>query len=299
MASRHYLFPDEGEPVRISLELLNGLISGRDALPQYAGTRQRVLGVILELEDGKPSRVAHTETGIWIFDEDGRISSGLHRAVALAMDSMPRPSRHSATVVELHPRASERMFEKEFRWQAEKSDIDRVLADIWPKQRTDRLSTIKGVSKRKPSLSFEARHALNEISEGFWKIPLAIQGLKEPSQKAFGYEARVRSESDPDFAPLYRAIADMSDWQLDVQKRQRTGKGVWYAVVEVMVWHDGVGQAVERHHQRCNSRKEAVLAARKLLAEHAVKFDDNKTVEALLLTEPEWEKQASDVIGSG
>jgi hypothetical protein len=116
--------------------------------------------------------------------------------------------------------------------------------------------------------------------------------MRVASQKAFGFEAGQRSRSDPDYSHLYRALADMSDWRLEVQRRKRTGKGVWYAVVEVTWWHDGFGEATERHYERCDNRAEAVLAVRRLLAQHAVKFNEYTTVDAEMLTDLEWEQRA-------
>jgi hypothetical protein len=291
MSSRHYLFPDEGDPLRMSRRLVEGLIFGKDALPKYAGTRQRVLSAMLELENGKPTSILRTEASIWVFDEDGGIQEGLHEALALAMELMPT-SDDDGTVVELRPRTKRRKLEKDYRWDPGKPEIDRVVADIWPKRRTDRLKAAQGVSKRKPPLSYDARHAIDEISGSFWKISHAIERLKEPSLKAFGFEARQRSGDEPEFAHLYRALAEMSDWHLEVQRRRRTGKGVWFAAVEVMLWRDGIGETAERHYERCSNRDEAVLAVRRLLAQHAVKSNDYTTVEAEMLTDLEWEQRA-------
>lgn len=291
MSSRHYLFLDEGEPLRMSRRLVEGLIFGNDSLPQYAGTRQRVLSAMLELDGGKPARIWRTEASIWEFDEEGGIREGLHKALGLAMELMPT-SQSDDTVVELRPHTKKKKLEKEYRWEPQKSDIDRVISDIWPKKKADRLKSVTGLAKRKPPLTWDAKQAINEISSNFWKISHAIEGLKEPSQKSFGCEARERARTDPDFPHLYRALADMSDWCLEVQKRKRTGKGTWYGVVEVMLWRDGVGEAAERFFEKHDGRDDAVLAVRRMLAEHAHKFNDYTTVEAELLTDLEWEQRA-------
>jgi hypothetical protein len=293
MTSRYYLFPeDEEDPLRISHRVVDGLVRGTDFLPDYAGTRQRILSAVIELEDGKPTELLGIQGSIWVFDGEGGIRTGLHQAMALGMDALPTISRQSGTVVALHPHKSKRRLEQEFRWEPQKADIDLVIADIWPKKRADRLKSVAGVAKRKPPLTWDAKQAITEISADFWKISHAIEELKEPSQKSFGHEARKRSKLDPEFPHLYRAIADMSDWHLEVQKRKRTGKGVWFAVVEVLVWRDSVGEAVERFFEKHNDRDSAVLAARRMLAEHAHKFNDNTTVEAELLTDMEWEQRA-------
>lgn len=292
MTSRYYLFPEDEDPLRMSHRVVNGLVRGTDFLPDYAGTRQRILSVVIEVEEGKPSEFLGTHGSIWVFDDEGSIRSGLHQAMALGMDALPIASQQSGTVVALRPHKSKRRLEQEFRWEPQKADIERVIADIWPKKKADRLKSVVGVAKRKPALTWDAKHALNEISANFWKISHAIDELKEPSQKSFGYEARERARTDPDFPHLYRALADMSDWYLEVQKRKRTGKGTWYGVVEVTLWRDGVGEAAERFFEKHDGRDAAVSAVRRMLAEHADKFNDYTTVEAELLTDLEWQQRA-------
>jgi hypothetical protein len=56
ISSRHYLFADDGL-YRLSHRMRSGLARGRDALPQYAGTRQKVASVIVQNENGKPTRI--------------------------------------------------------------------------------------------------------------------------------------------------------------------------------------------------------------------------------------------------
>ncbi|BCG91441.1 hypothetical protein [Mesorhizobium sp. 131-2-1] len=287
--SRYYLFPEGEDPLRLSQRLVEGLTFGTDALPQFAGTKQRVLSAMLEHDEGKPVRIIRTEAAVWQFDKDGGIREGLHQALALAMDSLPTP-QPNATVVQLHPHAKQAKLQKEYRWEPGGAEIERVIADIWPKRTGDRLKSAKGTTTRKPPLTFDARHAIDEISGQFWKISNAIEQLKEPSQKSFGFEARERSRADPEYAHLYRAIAEMSDWHLEVQRRRRTGKGVWYAVVDVTLWDDNrVGESVDQFQEKCVGREAAVKAARKLLREHADRFADNITVEAEVLTDLEWD----------
>ncbi|WP_353646672.1 hypothetical protein [Mesorhizobium sp. WSM2239] len=61
MSTRYYLFQEEGEPQRLSRRLVEGLISGKDSLPKYAGTSQLVLSAMLELEAGLPNE----QHGMW------------------------------------------------------------------------------------------------------------------------------------------------------------------------------------------------------------------------------------------
>ena len=76
----------------------------------------------------------------------------------------------------------------------------------------------------------------------------------------------------------------------EIKARHRTGKGVWYAVVEVIRWEEEKrrGEAVASYEERCSGRKAAAEAARRLLQEHAHRFDENITVDAELFTDLEW-----------
>jgi hypothetical protein len=57
LAVRFYLFSDDGLQ-RISHRLMEGLAHGKDAMPQYAGTKQKIANVIVEMENGKPVQLA-------------------------------------------------------------------------------------------------------------------------------------------------------------------------------------------------------------------------------------------------
>lgn len=295
--SRSYLFPDDGDPLRLSYRLVSGLVAGTDALPQYAGTKQRVLSAMLDLDAGKPVRISGTQASIWEFDDQGGIRDGLHKAVALAMDSMPTPMRSAGEkVIELRPRTKQAKLQKEYRWEPANADIERIIADIWPKKRSDRLKSAQGVSKRRPPLSYDAKHAIEESSREFWKIANAIDGLKEPSLKGFAFEARHRADADGDYGFLYRAVAEMADQRLEILGRWRIGKGTWYALVDVIMWDDeNVGTSVGSFHEKCTGKQAAVVAARRLLAEHAKDFGEHITVEAEVMTDLEWQVRQRDV----
>jgi hypothetical protein len=209
---RHYLFPQEGEPQRLSNRLVDGMIAGKDSLPDYAGTRQRVMSVVLENQDGQPGRIIRTEGSIWVFDDDGKIREGLQKAFAEVMNSLPTPGSASGTVVHLHPRLSRKRLDAEYRWEAKTPDINRVINDIWPNDKRGRLkSATKGTAAKRPPLTVAARRALEEASQPFWKIANAIDDLKEPALKGFAFEARSRSAAESGHGYLYRAIAEMAE----------------------------------------------------------------------------------------
>jgi hypothetical protein len=85
-------------------------------------------------------------------------------------------------------------------------------------------------------------------------------------------------------------IANAVDRKKEIAARYRTGKGVWFAVVEVMKWHPtrNSGEVTGTFETRCEGRKAAVLAARQMLAEKAALFSDDVTVEASVKCDLEW-----------
>ena len=73
---RRYLFPEEGEPKRISQRVADGLVFGSDAIPDYAETRQRILTVFLENEVGRPLSIYKAEGSVWVFTKMKRSRRG-------------------------------------------------------------------------------------------------------------------------------------------------------------------------------------------------------------------------------
>lgn len=292
MTLRHYLFPEDGKPVRLSQRLTDGLVAGSDWLPDYANTRQRVLTAFLENVDGKPERVVGTEASVWTFDESGGIAEGLRESLVEAMDSLPSAKSSDGTVVSIGPALRRKRLEKKYRWEPTKSELDLVAADIFPQGQPQRLEAAKGASPKKPPLTREARHALREATEPFWRISSQLDDLKEPSLAGFAFEARRRAGEEPDLAPLFLGLAEIADARLAVLRRRRSGKGTWYAFVEVCRWTDRRGQTIACFHERCEGKKAAEQAARRLLIEHAERFAADITVEAGVETDLEWNAAA-------
>ena len=83
---RYYLFSVDG-PLRISQRVMNGLCMGRDAMPQYAHTRQKIAAAICELENGKPVRILTVEGSYLDFDKSGQVQESLTRGAFEAMQA--------------------------------------------------------------------------------------------------------------------------------------------------------------------------------------------------------------------
>jgi hypothetical protein len=303
LSVRYYLFPETSEPMRLSQRLVNGLISGRDAMPPYAGTRQRVMGVVLDNKDGKPHKIDRTYGTIWTFDTDGHITEGLREGMAHAMNSIDLMPTADSTVVPLRPSLSRKKLDDDFRWEPTNGDITRIILDIWPKSKADRLLEAKGVSPKRPPLTRDARFAIGEASQDFWKIAHQIERLKEPGLKGFAFEARRRAKEDPQYRHLYLGLASMAEDHLELVRRRKSGKGVWYAVIEVMIQREDYMETARVIHEQCDGRKAAVIAARSLLAENAALFNEYTSVETRVITDLEWETeglaQGADSPGNG
>lgn len=134
--------------------------------------------------------------------------------------------------------------------------------------------------------------ALQNAVEGFWRISSEIEMLKDRGLQGFEFEVRQRSESDPDYGHLYRALADMAKDRLDIIHRRRSSKGTWFALIEVTRWNnDRVGEIAATFEEQCEGKSATEKAARRMLAEHAEKFSDDTTAEARTLTDLEMAKE--------
>jgi hypothetical protein len=96
------LFEESGAVKRVPRRIQDALVFGDDAIPEYAGTRQRIATAIVENENGKPVRILDAQGTYWTFDADGKIHRDLHNSAFTAMelhDNAERASR--AKVVDL------------------------------------------------------------------------------------------------------------------------------------------------------------------------------------------------------
>jgi hypothetical protein len=94
LSVRFYLFADDGLQ-RISQRLMHGLALGNDAMPQYAGTKQKAADVIVEVENGKPIRIAKADGNFLTFVKptdvlEGMMAAQLFASHAAAMDCYRR-----------------------------------------------------------------------------------------------------------------------------------------------------------------------------------------------------------------
>jgi hypothetical protein len=90
LAVRFYLFSDDGL-LRISHRLMEGLARGKDAMPQYAGTKQKVANVIVEMDKGKPVRLGRADGTFLKFDAAGQVHKDLVASGMAAMETYQAP----------------------------------------------------------------------------------------------------------------------------------------------------------------------------------------------------------------
>jgi hypothetical protein len=101
-------------------------------------------------------------------------------------------------------------------------------------------------------------------------------------------EANRRAEDDTN--PVWAGIASLADRKREILARHRTGKGVWYAVIEGIRHGHGseAGEIFTIACEKCNSLKSAEAATRRLLVENAEKFSNLIGLEPHVYTDLEW-----------
>ena len=292
ISSRIYLFPDDGSLRRIPKRISNELPHGNDAIPEYASTRQRVAQIIVESEDGKPVRILDARGFHWTFDADGRIDEDLQRSFHEHMDVFGAAERARRTrVVDLVPEIKKRELKARHEWTLSAEDLDRIAADIWPGVNgpAPEVDVVKGAKPKKPALTNEARWALQRLNDSVNAIKRELDGLSERGLKGLAFEA-VRMSTVDDEA-IWRGIADESKRKEAIRAAHRTGRGEWYAVLEVSRAHRTLPylwEEVAIAHAKCSSRKEAVEAGRRLMAEKADWLDVDIQLEVSLRSALEW-----------
>ena len=148
ISNRHYLFLEDGSLRRIPQRIANELPFGRDAIPEFAGTRQRVVNVVLELQDAKPVRILNARGSYFEFDDEGRVDEHLRNSMADRMDIAFAPrAKSKGTVVDLVPEIKRRELDARDRWTLSADDLDKIAADLWPGVHgpAPEVSTVKGV----------------------------------------------------------------------------------------------------------------------------------------------------------
>jgi len=130
---RYYLFTEQGLQ-RISKRLMEGLCRGRDAMPQFAGTNQKIVEVFVELESKKPLRMRRVTGSYLRFDGKGLVHSlanGAIEALDTYRDMEAAKRAPPSKIVDLTPQLNRRKWEREYRWEPSEEQLDLIEKDIW------------------------------------------------------------------------------------------------------------------------------------------------------------------------
>ncbi len=293
---RFYLFAEDGLK-RISQRMMMALVHAQDAMPQYAGTKQKIANVLLEMDHGKLVRIERVEGSFLTFDENGQVHKGLVTSGFAAMDTglalQQALRKPVGKVVDLAPKLNREKWERENRWTPAKEDLDAIADDIWRKRTGEsRIEQAKGAAPKPPRVTYEAKEAVREIQGLVTSIDNKLRWLSEADLKGFAFEAGEVSRGDTS-RPVWLGIAKLADHYREILTRRRTGRGTWYAVLHIMRW-DTIRRAAETtasFHKRCGSKAEAEEAARALLVEHAKDFSGEISIEAEVLCDLEWDAE--------
>jgi hypothetical protein len=297
---RFYIFAPDGLQ-RISHRLMEGLCHGEDAMPQFAGTKQKVANVTVEVEDGKRARVVNA-TGTYLhFDARGKVHESLQRGGWEAMETFEALERSKrirpSKVVDLSPKLNREKWERENHWEPSASDLDLISADLWKmkKAATAQVVQAKGTKPIPPPITHEAREAIREIQTHVFGIVGKLEYLTEPALKGLAFEARSLASNDFNNA-IWLGVAAAADRRREILARHRSGSGIWYASVDVIRWDHSrhSGETESFVHEKCNSKKAAEEAARRLLAENAKYFSAENSVEARVVCDLEWFDNLAD-----
>jgi len=201
---RFYIFTDAGLQ-RVSQRVMGGLAHGQDAMPQFAGTKQKIANVIVEIEQGKPARIAQADGTYLHFDASGKVHKSLINSGFEAMetfDALERSMRikSKSKVVDLSPKLNRERWEREHRWELSKDDLDLLSADLWKMNKAEVAKVVqaKGVSPIPPPMTSEARNAVREIETHVFGIQSKLKFLTEPALKGLAFEARSLASKDFD-----------------------------------------------------------------------------------------------------
>ena len=140
-------------------------------------------------------------------------------------------------------------------------------------------------------MTHKAQAAAQEIQGLITGIDNKLGWLGEADLKGFVFYADDLSKGDRS-RPIWLGAIQLAARFREIYARRRTGRGTWYALLNVMRW-DATPHIVETtasFHEKCGSKAEAEEAARATLVEHAKDFNADTTVEAEVLCDLEWDE---------
>lgn len=286
---RYYLFDQDGAIKRIPRRLADGLTFGKDAVPAYADSRQRVLEVIIENDAGQPQKIDHANGYYFEFDSEGRIDRGLQRGLAEVMD-LASPSDDQDNVVALAGRRAKKQWREVNRWTPTSEDLDRIIADLMRKPGVKALESLVGVTAKRAALTYEAKSVIEELAGKVGTLDWSISYLSEKALPGFIHEARRRAAEEPEEEHFWEAIALTGERHREIKRLHRTGKGAWVAVFQAF-YHDSPHSMTEAfvEHRRCEGELAAIDAMKAMMQQHSGIVGRGISIEARTMTALEWQ----------
>ncbi|WP_375304409.1 hypothetical protein WI560_19160 [Bradyrhizobium sp. A11] len=199
LSIRFYLFAEDGLQA-MSQRVRMGLIRGKDAMPQYAGTKQRVADVILESEGKKPVRIQRTQGSYLTFDEKGQVHKDLAASGFAALETgmaLERALKQpQTTIVDLTPKLNREKWERENRWTLSKDELDAIADDIWRRKKAGqpKIERARDAAPKPPKVTYEAKEAIQEVQGRITSIAWSCRPHNSPLRflAAIGGHSQVR-----------------------------------------------------------------------------------------------------------
>ena len=148
----------------------------------------------------------------------------------------------------------------------------------------------KGTAKKPPPLTHAGEEAPSSIQSKIDRIKFTLEELSEPTLNGLAFALRRSARAYQGESAFYEIAAVEADRQREIRARYRTGKGAWYAQLQVWKWNDtrSQGREIKTIEERHKSKSEAIEAARRLLAENAHLYDIEISLDAQVISELEW-----------
>jgi hypothetical protein len=134
---RYYLWAVDG-PWRLPNQLHYDLVDREMALPQFAGTKQKVLEVFAR-RVGVNTYSLRGQGIIFAFDENGYVKRTPAEEVMGLIVERARQKLRDDNVLSIEPTLRERRFKKEHHWQHTRSMLHLVRSDFTPGARRVRV----------------------------------------------------------------------------------------------------------------------------------------------------------------
>lgn len=290
LSVRLYLIQDDGAVLNVPKRVAEGLYSGKDALPAYAGTRQKILEVIISNDAGKPQSIQHTQGHYLDFNAEGGVHESVMNSVREAMNVAFPVDADEGNVVSLSPRREKQIWKEKSQWQPTSAQLDQIVADLSRKPGAKGLASVVGVALKRAPLTYEANAEIQEIAGKLRMLGWGISQLSEKALPGFVGEARQRSKQEPEHQFYWEAVALEGERQRELQRLRRTGKGEWVAVIQLFR-HTGPSSIEEAfvEHASCSGEAAAISKMKELLQKHHERAGPGISIEARTMPSLEWE----------